>query len=80
MLITLLVETGLRVRKEALPLRWQDMLLDSVALLVPSPISRLIFSTIDWWQNLNFFCDPQGHKAYESVSFFILITSLRLSV
>jgi integrase len=28
-LITLLVETGLRVRKEALPLRWQDVLLDS---------------------------------------------------
>jgi integrase len=28
-LITLLVETGLRSRKEALPLRWQDVLLDS---------------------------------------------------
>ena len=28
-LITLLAETGLRVRKEALPLRWQDVLLDS---------------------------------------------------
>lgn len=28
-LITLLVETGLRVRKEALPLKWQDVLLDS---------------------------------------------------
>ena len=28
-LITLLVETGLRVRKEALPLKWTDVLLDS---------------------------------------------------
>ena len=28
-LITLLVETGLRVRKEALPLKWSDVLLDS---------------------------------------------------
>jgi integrase len=28
-LITLLAETGLRVRKEALPLRWPDVLLDS---------------------------------------------------
>jgi len=28
-LITLLVETGLRVRKEALPLKWPDVLLDS---------------------------------------------------
>jgi integrase len=28
-LITLLVETGLRVRKEALPLRWQDVVIDS---------------------------------------------------
>src|SRR5882762_142717 len=28
-LITLLVETGLRVRKEALPLRWPDVVLDS---------------------------------------------------
>jgi integrase len=28
-LITLLVETGLRVRKEALPLKWQGVLLDS---------------------------------------------------
>jgi len=30
MLITLLVETGLRVKKEALPLLWPDMSLDSV--------------------------------------------------
>jgi integrase len=29
MLITLLAETGLRVKKEALPLRWSDVLLDS---------------------------------------------------
>jgi integrase len=28
-LITLLVETGLRVRKEALPLKWRDVMLDS---------------------------------------------------
>jgi hypothetical protein len=47
--------------------------------MVPSPISRLIFSAIDWWQNLNFFCDPQGHKAYESISFVILIGSFLTS-
>ena len=29
MLITLLADTGLRVKKEALPLRWSDVLLDS---------------------------------------------------
>ena len=29
MLITLLTDTGLRVKKEALPLRWSDVLLDS---------------------------------------------------
>jgi integrase len=28
-LITVLVETGLRVRKEALPLKWADVILDS---------------------------------------------------